>query len=206
MRTMAAIQSLRPNVTREEAMRRFAGSGLGVIVRRTTMGPLQSVAEFYIPFRTFKVEIVNNGRADTSIFGLDAVTGALDLYHFAQIPNNSQMVRVNTRNFLPATLGDAQARELVVDKVRRAIFTRGFFRMRGLKITASPLPVLCHVPYWVGFHGRELSLRFSILDAVRRRFEGGKVRQLLQSWLHSGNSSPEDETQQAIRNSLGSVG
>ena len=49
---MARIRSLRPNVTREEAMEQFS-SGVLDFLRETAFGPLRSVAEFYIPFQLF---------------------------------------------------------------------------------------------------------------------------------------------------------
>ena len=76
---MARIRSLRPNVTREEATEHFS-SGMSDILRTTASGPLKSVADFYIPFQLFQMEIVNGGKSDSRIFGLDAVNGSLDLY------------------------------------------------------------------------------------------------------------------------------
>jgi RimJ/RimL family protein N-acetyltransferase len=42
-------------------------------LRELWSGPLRSVADFYIPFRIFDVEINNAGKKDRRIFGLDAV-------------------------------------------------------------------------------------------------------------------------------------
>jgi hypothetical protein len=190
------VQSLRPNVTREEAIRELSRSGLAGMLHRAAFGSMQSIADLYIPFRVFRVDIVNNGRAQTSIFGLDAVQGSLDLYHFDAVHQRSQRMHINTRNHLPPALDEARATELVIDKVRRAIFTRGFFRMRQLRISASLLPDLCHIPYWVGFYGRPNHLRFSVLDAVRRRFEGDKVRQLVLTWLYDQQTSSQPKNQQ----------
>lgn len=184
--TSPTIQSLRPNVTREEAIRELSRNGVAGVVHRAAFGPLQSIADFYIPFRIFQVEIINNNRKQKSIFGLDAATGMLDLYALGATADVLPLVRINTRNHLPPALDDSRASELVVEKVRRAIFTHGFFRVRQLQINAFPLADLWHVPYWVGFYENKNDLRFSILDAVRRRFEGPKVRQLLQNWLCQG--------------------
>ena len=60
---MARIRSLRPNVTREEASEQFS-SGMFDFLRETTFGPLRSVADFYIPFRLFQIEILNGGKRD----------------------------------------------------------------------------------------------------------------------------------------------
>ena len=82
---MARIRSLKANVTREEATEQFS-SGMLDFLRETTFGPLRSVADFYIPFRLFQIEIRNGGKRDLRVFGLDAVNGSLDLYHFEQLP------------------------------------------------------------------------------------------------------------------------
>src|SRR6185312_472334 len=94
---MARIRCLRPNVTREEATEQFS-SGLADILRTTASGPLKSVADFYIPFQLFQVEILNGGKRDQRIFGLDAVNGSLDLYRFDQLPGESEVVYLETHN------------------------------------------------------------------------------------------------------------
>ena len=181
---MARIRSLRSNVTREEAIERFS-SGLGARLREGLLGPLRSVAEFYIPFQLFQVEILNRGKRDQRILGLDAVNGSLDLYHFEQLPGPGEVICLETRNCVPALLDDARARELVVAKVRRVLFSSGFFRVRDLRISAERVPGEIHIPYWVGFHGRGMRARFAVIDAVREQVEGAKVRHLLRNWLTS---------------------
>ena len=63
------------------------------------------------------------------------------------------------------------------------LYTRGFFRMRDLRISAEPLPDELHVPYWLGFRGSDGHARVSVIDAVRRSVEGAKVRRLVEEWL-----------------------
>ena len=45
-----SIRSLRPNVTREEALRTFTAPGLASFLWRLRRGQLQRIAEAYIPF------------------------------------------------------------------------------------------------------------------------------------------------------------
>ena len=182
---MPRIRSLRPNVTRDEAIEEFSSGGPLELLRQVAFGPVRSVAEFFIPFRLFQVEILNSGKRDQRVLGLDAVTGTLDLYHFEQLPGPSEVVVVATRNCPLGLLDDARAMELVIAKVRRVLFTTGFFRMRNLEISAQPVAGELCIPYWVGFRGRGTQARFAVMDAVRRRIEGAKVRNLLQSWLTS---------------------
>jgi hypothetical protein len=91
---MARIRSLRPNVTRDEAIDQFSSGGPTELLRQVAFGPVRSVAEFFITFRLFRVEILNSGRRDQRVLGLDAVTGTLDLYHFEQFPGPVEVVVV----------------------------------------------------------------------------------------------------------------
>ncbi len=181
---MARIRSLKPNVTREEAMQQFS-SGMLDFLRETTFGPLRSVADFYIPFRLFQVEIRNGGKRDLRVFGLDAVNGSLDLYHFEQLPGEREVTYLETRNCSEVVLDEAEAQKIVIAKVQRLLFSTGFFRIRNLHISADAVAGEIYVPYWVGFRGRGMRARLSVIDAVRRKLEGAKVRQLLQVWLTS---------------------
>jgi hypothetical protein len=180
---MARIRSLKANVTREEAMQQFS-SGVFDFLRETTFGPLRSVADFYIPFRLFQIEILNGGKRDQRIFGLDAVNGSLDLYHFEQLPGERELTYLETRNCSEVLLGE-EGNQIVIAKVQRLLFSTGFFRMRNLRITAEPIAGEIYVPYWVGFRGRGLRARLAVIDAVRRKPEGARVRQLLRTWLTS---------------------
>jgi hypothetical protein len=184
---MMRIQSLRPNVTREEAVRHFSG-GVHAHVRAFLSGPLRSVADFYIPFRIYEVEIANAGKKDRRILGLDAVTGSLDPYYFDHLPSSEEITDVETRNHLDSSLHSSDAEKSVITKVQRLLFTKGFFRIRNLSISVNPTPVEIHVPYWVGFRGRGSSANFAVLDAVRRQPEGARVRRMLEEWL-TGNST-----------------
>lgn len=179
---MPRIRSLRANVTQEEAIQQLAGGVAGAI-RSAVQGPVKSVADFYIPFTLFEVAITNAGRTETQVMGIDSVSGSLDLYHFECIPDPSQLISVDTRNCPPPRLDPERAREIVVDKVRRLLFQKGFFRMRSLRIEAAPLPGELYVPYWVLFRGRGQRASIAVLDALRRKPEGAKVRQLLEHWL-----------------------
>jgi hypothetical protein len=179
---MTPIRVLRSNVTREEALRQFSG-GLSGHLRSLRSGPLRSVADFYIPFRVFEVEINNAGKKDRRILGLDSVTGSLDPYYFENLPSRAEVEELETRNHVTPKLGPAQARQIVTTKIQRLLFTRGFFRIRNLAISINPAPQEIHIPYWVGFRGRSIYASFEVIDAVRRQPEGARVRRMLQDWL-----------------------
>ena len=184
---MPRIRSLRPNVNRDEAQEYFSPGGVADGLRNTFFGPLRSVAELYIPFRLFRVEIENRSARQTEFFGVECVTGSMDLFRFDELP---ETMVVETRNVVDPGLDEAQAAEVAISRVRRMLYSRGFFRMRGLQLAATALPGDVYVPYWVGFRGRGQNASFSVLDAVRRRPEGGKMRQIVMNWLVSPGSQP----------------
>jgi hypothetical protein len=180
---MAEIRSLKPNVTMEQAVQQFSGGGLLSQIRNAAFGPLCSVAEFYIPFRLFEVEVLNRSKSNQYTLGLDMVTGSLNPYGFAVLPSDHEVLCLQTRNCVPSSLNDAEANELIRVKVQRILFSSGFFRIRNLRIKAREVPGELHVPYWVGFRGKRARAHVTVMDAVRRRLEGAKVRSLLQNWL-----------------------
>lgn len=182
---MSRIRSLKPNVSRKDAAKQFSPGGPLDLLRGLLFGPLRSVGEVYVPFRLFQVEVTNAGKNEKYFIALDAVHGNLDLYHFDQIPTASEVTVLETRNCPAAELDDTVARHLVIEKFRRVLFSRGFFRLRSLQISAVPLPGEIHVPYWIGFRGHGKRAHLEVIDAVRRRYEGAKVRKLLENWLAS---------------------
>ncbi len=179
---MSRIRSLKPNVTREQAIRHFTE---GAVTRAAGMirGPVRFLAELYIPYRLFQVKICSAGREQNQTFALDAVRGVLDLYQFPALTSDDDLLTLESRNVLPSGLDASQAAERLLGKVRRMIFTRGFFRVRDLKIEVIPLPGEIYVPYWVCFRGSTERAYLAVLDAVRRRPEGAKVRRLVEEWL-----------------------
>src|SRR2546421_267111 len=107
---MERIRSLKPNVTREEAVRHFSNgmlNGAAKLIR----GPIHSLAELYIPFRLFQVKICSAGREKNQMFALDAVRGVLDLYQLPALTADDQFLTLQTRNVIPADLDAAQADE-----------------------------------------------------------------------------------------------
>jgi hypothetical protein len=183
-RATETIRSLRPNVSREQAMRQFTG---GVHGRLASLlkGPARLSAELHIPYRLFQVTVTNSGRDENRIYALDSVAGALDLFEFREIPKEPGVLAVTTRNAVPSLLAEERARELIVDKVRRVVFSRGFARLRNFRLEAEAVPGEIHVPYWICLHGNDKTLRIEVLDAVRGRTEGAKVCRLVEDWLRS---------------------
>lgn len=183
------IRTLRPNVSREEAIRLLRPSGPTRFVRTMVSGPLRSVAEAYLPFYLFRVTILNRGRKEASVLGIDGVRGSLDPYRFDHLPTESETIRLQTRNHLQPQLSSEAAGELLVAKVRRLLYGKGFFRLRDMEISAEPIEDELHIPYWLGFSGSGHQARLRVLDGVRRQAEGGKVRSIFEAWLTSEGPS-----------------
>jgi hypothetical protein len=177
------IRSLRPNVTREEAIRTFTAPGPASFFWKLRSGPLQRIAEAYIPFNFYRVGYHMGGAPRAHLFALDAVDGSLDLFEFGAPPSDAETVRVSTRNHPAARLLPASAEGLLREKVLRLIFQQGFFKVRAVKLEIERLPGEIHLPYWLGFYGTHENLRCRVMDAVRRRVEGARASALFEQWL-----------------------
>ena len=177
------IRSLRPNVTREEALRAFNAPGAASLVWKLRRGPLQRIAQAYVPFQLYRVRYQAGGAARSHLFALDAVDGTLDLFEFPSPPGDEETVVVATRNHPAARLSATSAEELLREKVLRLIFQQGFFKVRAVKLEVHRLPGEIHLPYWIGFYGTRDNLRCRVMDAVRRRIEGARASALFEQWL-----------------------
>src|ERR1700722_5623116 len=178
-----AILSLRPNVTREEAIQAFTAPGPASFYWKLRSGSLQGIADAYIPFRIYKVRYSAGGGRHTHHFALDAVDGSLDLFEFAKPPGNAETIAVSTPNHAPLALAQELSENLLRDKVLRLIFQRGFFKVRNVQLETEQLPGEMYLPYWLGFYGTSEDLRCRVMDAVRRRIEGARASALFENWL-----------------------
>jgi len=174
-----AIRSLAPRVTQAQAIEAL---GRGVW-NRVRGGRLRSVAAAYVPFRLFEVDVLNRGQLATSIFAADAVTGSLDLYELERVPHDDELVSVVSANAPLPRIEEPRSLQLIEERVRRAVYQAGFFRVRNLEVRARRLPCDVHVPYWLGFFGDGDNARLRVMDAVRRQMEGAKARALFEDWL-----------------------
>jgi len=182
---MMRIRSLKPNVTRDEAVLQFSATGIPRLFRNLAFGQLRSVAELYLPFRLFQVQIFNRGTRDEKLVAIDSLSGTLDPFQFDHVPHEGETISVDTRNCPRTRLEDRIIQQLLIAKLRRLLYSHGFFRMRDLEIHATPLPCDLHIPYWLGFRSSNGNAHVAVIDAVRRRFEGAKVRRLVETWLIS---------------------
>jgi hypothetical protein len=177
------IRSLRPNVTRQDAIAAFTASGPASWYWKMRSGSLQSIADAYLPFRVYRVRYHMGGAPRSHYFALDAVDGSLDLFEFSAPPGEAETVTVSTRNHPAPLLSQICSDELLRDKVLRLIFQQGFFKVSDVKLETEQVPGEIHLPYWLGFYGTQHDLRCRVLDAVRRRIEGARASALFEQWL-----------------------
>jgi hypothetical protein len=173
---------LTPRVTREQALDAFRP---GTVWRTLGGAPLRSVADVYVPYQLFRVEIAERKRRQISYVAVDALRGMLDPYQFDRPIAEADLVTLTSRNRLPAKLDLEAGAQAVVDAVRRILFQTGVYRLRAPQIAVQHEPIDLHVPYYLGFYGTGQGsvARLRVLDAVRRRFEGAKARALFEGWL-----------------------
>jgi hypothetical protein len=182
----AAIYTLKPNVTQEEAVRILQPHGLRRLLAPARKTLLRRVADAYVPYRLYQARLhgmSGNAPAQTRLFALDAVQGTLDLFEFPRAPGKEDLLLVETRNRLEPCLEESRGQSLLAEKVLRIVFQQGFFRVREPKIELQRIPMDFHMPYWLGFYGSDGALNCRVLDAVRRRMEGAKARALFEHWL-----------------------
>jgi hypothetical protein len=185
-----AIQSLQRNVNYEEALRKL-GSGPLSRLRRWISGPLRGIAEIYIPYRLYAVTVDDRHLQSVLHYAVDTAVGTLDPYEFDTPPEPNSWIKLETGNFHPVRLDKTRTEKLVIEKVRRLLYSRGFFRLANPSITAGLIEPEFHIPYWAGFYGEEQNIRVTVLNAAHQKMEGSKVRQLVKMWLLERDSQSD---------------
>lgn len=180
--TTTYIQTLKPNVTQQEALRTFSSARPSTLYWRIRSGPLRRIADVYVPYWLYRVRYNIGRAAHSTLFAIDAVNGSLDLFSFPRMPGATDLISICTRNYVAPSPQPSAAEALLRQKVLRVIFQQGFFKVRDLSLEITLQPLELHVPYWLGFYGNTVA-RCRALDAVRRRIEGAKATALFESWL-----------------------
>lgn len=180
---LSTIQTLKPNVTQEEAIRAFRSGVFSSAYWRLRNGPMQRIADAYVPFWVYRVRYEVSTGAITRFFALDGVRGSLDLFEFPHAPGAGELVETQTRNCVLPRLTEDSARDILRLKVLRVLFQQGFFRMRALTLEMEHVPLDLHLPYWLAFYGQGGGAKCRVLDAVRRRIEGAKAAAFFEDWL-----------------------
>src|SRR6266481_2959844 len=105
------IQTLKPNVTQQEALRTFS-AGLSTLYWRMHSGPLRRIADVYVPYWLYRVQYQMGRAAHATLFAIDAVNGSLDLFTFPRIPDATDLISVHTRNYVAPSLQHSSAEAL----------------------------------------------------------------------------------------------
>src|SRR5262245_53317957 len=171
------ITSIKPNISREQAVAKFRGG-----FNELRHGRLRMVADFYVPYRIFRMNW-SDGRSSTSAFiAADACAGKLDLIQFDQLPEEGACMAVDTAMFAEERVAEEEAYRLVRESMMRSIFMKGFFRLSRLNVEIE-LAASAHILYWVGVYERNEHAHLEIINALRGRFEGAKLRELVAEWF-----------------------
>ena len=181
-RAFTSIETLKSNVSQSDALRKFSSPGPASILRNLRLGPLQRIAEVYVPFHLYRVDYDLGREHQARLFAIDAVEGSLDLFEFPAIPQQGELIQLETRNALPVTLHDDASQKLLREKALRLIFQQGFFKLRDANVTTTRIRIDLHRAYWLAFYGNDTA-RCRVLDATRGRIEGAKASALFESWL-----------------------
>ncbi len=102
---------------------------------------------------------------------------------FPRVPADEDLVTIETRNQLVPRLHADAAEDLLRTKVLRVLFQQGFFKLRALRVEIERMPIEIHLPYWLAFYGSNGTAKCRVMDAVRRRIEGGKACSFFEEWL-----------------------
>jgi hypothetical protein len=178
-----AIKSVRARVSQGEAIDVFSGRSVSAYFWHVHHGPLRRIADAYVPYSIYCVRYALRNRTETRLFALDTVDGSLDVYEFAALPGLEELVAVETRNFLPPSLTEEHAEDLLREKVLRVIFQQGFLKSWEDLLEIVGEPVNLYIPYWLGFYDGRGTVRCRVMDAVRRQVEGAKAAALFEQWL-----------------------
>jgi hypothetical protein len=173
------ITSHTPNVSRERATAMFLGS-----FRQLRYGRLRAVIDFHLPYYLFRVRTVDSRRSIDSFYGVDAITGRLDPYQFENPVTGENCREVETLYSLPPRIDPRAAFACLEERMMRLIFMRGPFKLRGWKVSGD-LVESFYIPYWVGVYERRDRAHLEVIDALRGRFEGAKVREMVAGWFTS---------------------
>jgi hypothetical protein len=174
--------------SREEAVARLRGRGPAAWYRRWRHGPLCDARGVQVPYRLFEVRVCNAGHVRRQWMAIDAVTGALDPYGFAEPPAAEELGRRLDADALPVVVPPQRQQAAVLERVRRQVYAAGFFQLRNLRIKVDDTGRVLYLPYWVGFHRKRGDVWMEVLGGLRRSREGAKMRELLAPWLASSSS------------------
>ncbi len=151
-------------------------------LRELRYGRLRLVMDFCVPFRLFRLKLENGKQTRELLMAADMVTGGLDPYQFPEEPASEELVRIDPPRRAPILLSERGALKLLEERMKREAFQKGFFKLGELKITGELISSF-YLPYWVGVYERNEQAGLEVIDALRGRFEGAKLREIVTEWF-----------------------
>ena len=164
----------------------LCGHGLAGRVRAWRRGPLVDSLTVRIPYRVFEVRVANAGRLERAWLAVDAVSGTLDPYRLEGPPEPGAPPEEDASPILPALVPPERLRGALLERLRRQVYQRGFFRLRDLRLEAEDTGSLLYLAYCVGLRRKGERLSVDVVAAARGAREGGKLRDLIATWLAAG--------------------
>jgi hypothetical protein len=172
------ITLIKPDTSREEAVAKFCGR-----FNELRYGRLRIVTDFYIPYRFFQLDWSAGRSSPGAFLAADAVTGKLDLIQFDRLPEEGRRLTLDTAMVAEERINEEEAYRLVRESMTRWIFMKGFFKLSRVDVKIEMAASL-HIPYWIGVYERDGSARIEIVNALRGRLEGAKLREIVTEWFH----------------------
>lgn len=151
-------------------------------LREWRYGRLRLALEFYVPYRLFRVTCDDGRRTHDLLMAVDSVTGQLDPYQFDEQPSGEELVTIQTSQTAPELIHEQEAQAVLENKFKRQVFRQGFFKLTAVKMSSERIASF-HLPYWVGIYERGARAHLEVIDAVRGRPEGAKLREVVTEWF-----------------------
>ena len=171
------IPCAKSTIDREAATRKLRG-GLKRLGRARFVGAF----DFYIPYRRFGLQVTNRGQSAAYMLAVDSVVGDLDLWSLDAQTAGSGRVLINTDRYAMERLPEKRAVEVIIEKVKRQIYLKGFFKIRDLEVDAKFIETF-YIPYWVGVYQRNDSVRLDVVNGLNGVMEGVKLRDVVADWF-----------------------
>jgi len=171
------ITSIKSNISRERAVAKFRGR-----FNELRHGRLQMVTDFYIPYRFFRMYRSDRRSSTNTFLAVDAVTGKLDLIQFDRQPEEGSCLTVDTAMVAEERVNEEETYRLVRESMMRSIFMKGFFKLNRVNVEIEMITSL-HIPYWMGVYERDDRAHLEIINALRGRLEGAKMREVVAEWF-----------------------
>lgn len=182
------IFCLKAKTTRQQALALLRQSW-----RESRYGRLRLVMDFYVPFRLFRLWLDDGKQKKELLMAIDSFIGGLDPYLFPEAPGPHELALIKTVRSVPSLVNEKHTFTLLEERLKREAFRKGFFKLGELKVGGQEIANF-HLPYWVGVFERNEQAHLEVIDALRGRLEGAKLREIVTDWLKKSGQKNDDES------------